>query len=222
MLVIFDCDGVLVDSESLANRVLAAYLTELGLPTTFDESVARYIGTSIASVRAKAEADLGRPLPDDFETELWARDRVVFDRDLKPISGVAAALKAIVAGGGETCVASSGSPQKIRHSLSLTGLGQHFDERIYSASQVAHGKPAPDLFEFAARQMSAAVDDCLVIEDSTAGVTAARAAGMRVFGFTGGGHATPTLAETLKAAGAALVFDNMRRLPGLVADDQRL
>lgn len=222
MLIIFDCDGVLVDSETLANRVLAAYLTELGLPTTFEDSVARYMGTSIASVRATAEADLGRPLPDDFEAELWRRDRVAFGRDLKPVAGVAAAIEAIVAGGGETCVASSGTPEKIRHSLGLTGLDGHFGTRIFSASQVAHGKPAPDLFELAARRMGAAVDDCLVIEDSPAGVTAARAAGMRVFGFTGGGHATPPLARALATAGAALVFDDMRRLSGLVAAGERL
>lgn len=218
MLIIFDCDGVLVDSEWLANRVLAAYLTELGLPTSFEESVERYIGGSIASVRAKAEAALGRSLPDDFEAELWARDQVAFDRNLKPIDGVATVLEAI---GHATCVASSGTPEKIRHSLGLTGLDAHFGERIFSASQVAHGKPAPDLFEFAAGRMSAAVEDCLVIEDSVAGVTAARAAGMAVFGFTGGGHATPALAEALSAAGAALVFDEMRELPARV-DGSRL
>lgn len=211
MLVIFDCDGVLVDSEMIASRVLAAAVTELGHPLTPEDCRARFTGKSIASVIAELSGDVR--LPGDFAETLRERDRAAFEADLKAVDGVADVLGAIDT---PLCVASSGRLEKIRHSLTLTGLIGRFGSHLFSAEQVAHGKPAPDLFLFAAREMGAAPADCVVIEDSIAGIRAARAAGMRVLGFAGAGHCGPGYAETLTNAGAETVFGDMRALPGLL------
>ncbi|MCP5370584.1 MAG: HAD family hydrolase [Hyphomicrobiales bacterium] len=212
-LVIFDCDGVLVDSEPIACRVLAGLLTELGYPMTADGCRDRFTGISIPTLVADVEGDWGRPLPADFETRLRDRDREVFARELQPIPGIEGALKAITA---PVCVASSGTEEKIRHSLTVTGLIGYFEPHIFSARAVPRGKPAPDLFLHAARAMGTAPADCLVVEDSVAGITAARAAAMAVLGFAGGGHCGPGYAQCLRAAGAPVVFDDMARLPDLV------
>lgn len=213
MLMIFDCDGVLVDSEPLANRVLAEFLTELGLPHTQHECSARYVGKSIPSIKALIEAESGLRLPDDFHAELWRRDRIAFADNLQPIDGVAHALAVL---DGPRCVASSSMPERILNSLTVTGLLDYFEPHLFSASQVANGKPAPDLFLFAAERMGAQPEDCLVIEDSRAGVEAGKAAGMRVLGFGGGGHCGAGHLDMLTAAGADEVFDDMARLKDLV------
>ena len=213
MLIIFDCDGVLVDSEMIASRELAAYLTDLGRPTTGEECRASFTGLSIKTVGEKVRA-WGLAIPDDFEASLRARDFAAFDRDLKIIPGVVSALDALDRLGLRYCVASSGAPEKIRHSLTITRLLERFDGHVFSAAQVANGKPAPDLFLLAAATMGVAPDDCLVIEDSPAGVAGALAAGMRVLGFTGGSHCGPNHAEILKQADA--VFDAMAALPELL------
>jgi HAD superfamily hydrolase (TIGR01509 family) len=212
MLIIFDCDGVLVDSEPLANQVLAEFLTELGQPHTAAECQARYVGRSIPSIMTDIEAESGIELPADFHAELWRRDREAFAGRLQAIPGVAEVLRGLLAAGRRRCVASSSAPERIRNSLTVTGLIDYFEPHLYSALQVARGKPAPDLFLHAAAAMAADPADCTVIEDSLAGVTAGVAAGMRVIGFAGGGHCGPGHAERLTGAGAAAVFTDMASL----------
>jgi HAD superfamily hydrolase (TIGR01509 family) len=213
-LLIFDCDGVLVDSEMIASRVLAAEARALGLSLTAADCRRRFTGSAMAAVRAALEADLGRPLPADFETRVRARDRAAFEAELKPVAGIAEAVRRLAL---PRCVASSGAPEKIRHSLELTGLLPLFEPHLFSAHQVARGKPAPDLFLFAAAAMATPPAACVVIEDSVAGVRAGRAAGMRVLGFAGASHAGPDYGDGLAAAGAHAVFADMAELLGLVA-----
>ena len=178
--MIFDCDGVLVDSEPISNRVLAECLTAIGLPTTTEQSIERYMGRSWAACVALSEKALGRPLPEGFADDYHARLYTAFEAELEPIPGIEDALDRI---GLPTCVASSGSHERIRRVLSLTGLLERFDDRIFSATDVVHGKPAPDLFLFAARSSGFDVAGCAVVEDSPAGVLAGRAAEMAVFGY---------------------------------------
>jgi len=214
-LVIFDCDGVLVDSEMIANDVMARVLSDAGLPITGAECRARFIGMSMASVRALAEQDLGDPLPDDFEQRIRRADVIAFEHDLKAVTGIEAALEAIPV---PICLASSGSPEKIANSLRITGLAPYFEGRAFSAVQVANGKPAPDLFLLAAQKMAAPTDRCMIIEDSVQGVIAGVRAGMPVLGFAGASHAVadPEHTARLTEAGATAVFDDMTTLPGLL------
>jgi len=212
-LIVFDCDGVLVDSELLASRLLAEALAAEGCPLTAAECRARFTGISIRSVIETIEAERGRPLPADFEERVRANDLAVFARELRAVPGVAEALARIPT---PKCVASSGAPEKIRHSLTVTGLIGFFEPHLFSAHMVARGKPAPDLFLHAARRMGVAPARCVVVEDSAAGIRAARAAGMPVLGFAGGGHAGDGYAAMLRAAGAAGVFDDMAALPALL------
>ena len=212
-LIIFDCDGVLVDSEVISCRVHAEVLTRHGYPITADEVFARFLGRSALAASREVETELGRALPEDFDAQLKAALFDEFAVSLQAVPHVAEALAAIAT---PVCVASSGTPDKIRTSLTHTGLLPHVAPHIFSATQVAHGKPAPDLFLFAASQMSAAPNRCLVIEDSVPGITAARAAGMTAFGFSGGSHCRAGHAETLIAAGARADFDDMRQLPEMI------
>jgi len=205
-LVIFDCDGVLVDSERLAVRTEAQILSELGWPLTEADIVERFVGRSAAHMQHEIERHLGRSI--DWEAEFEARYRDVFERELVAVPGIVVALDAITT---PTCVASSGSQEKMRFTLGRTGLFDRFDGRIFSVDQVARGKPAPDIFLFAADRMGAAPHRCAVVEDSIAGVTAGLAAGMAVFAFAGG----VTGADALSATGA-LVFDDMASLPELL------
>jgi len=214
-LIIFDCDGVLVDSEPLANSVLAAYLTELGCPVTTADCTERFVGLSLESVQNRIETESTMALPADFIDEIKRRDRIAFDGQLLPIEGILNAINALPQ---IKCVASSGSPDKINHSLTLTGLIESFHPHIFSASQVKTGKPAPDLFLYAAREMGAQPENTIVIEDSLAGVEAGIRARMTVFGFCGGGHIQSGHAEKLLGIGAALVFEHMVDLPGLISD----
>src|SRR5512139_1203442 len=207
-LVIFDCDGVLVDSEPIANRELAAALSEAGLPTTPEESMRRYMGMSWPAAHALFEQQLGRALPAEFEREFWARLDAALRTELVAVPGIHAALDAIPT---PTCVASSGRIDKMRVTLGLTGLYERFEGRIFSAADVPRAKPFPDLFLHAAAQMRAAPARCAVVEDSPRGVQAGVAAGMRVFGY-----AARTDARELAAAGAH-VFTDMAELPALVA-----
>ncbi len=215
-LVIFDCDGVLVDSEVISARVLADELIRLGLPLSPADCIDRFTGISMASLRDALIAEFDRTLPEDFLDRLAAADRAAFARTLQPIPGVAAAIGQIDA---RRCVASSGSIDKMRFTLGHTGLLTLFEPHLFSASMVARGKPAPDLFLFAAAEMDASVADCLVIEDSIAGVTAARDAGMRVLGFAGGAHCGAGHEGHLRQAGATDVFADMAHLPRLIAGD---
>jgi HAD superfamily hydrolase (TIGR01509 family) len=212
-LVIFDCDGVLVDSEVIACRVDAACLTEIGFPTTSAEVMERYVGVSAATMFADLAARHGRPLPSEFPETLRARLAAAFEAELIAMPAIAETLARLTS---RRCVASSSTPDRLRHSLAVAGLLHAFDPHIFSATQVQRGKPAPDLFLFAAAQMNIAPQRCVVIEDSRAGVAAAVAAGMRVLGFAGGSHCGPAHAAQLAAAGAATVFADMRDLPKLI------
>ena len=212
-LIIFDCDGVLVDSEVISCRVHADVLTRHGYPITAEQVFARFLGRSALAASREVEAELGRALPDDFDAQLKAALFEEFAVSLQAVPHVAEALAAIAT---PVCVASSGTPDKIRNSLTRTSLLPRLAPHIFSATQVTHGKPAPDLFLFAAMQMGAAPNRCLVIEDSVPGITAARAAGMTAFGFSGGSHCRAGHAETLIAAGAGAGFDDMRQLPEMI------
>ncbi len=209
-LVIFDCDGVLVDSERVAARVQVAVGTELGWPLTEDEVVERFIGRSNASIGEQVAARLGDRTAEIWQERFERLHREAVDAGLSAVDGLPEALDAITL---PTCVASSGSHEKMRHTLGRTGLYERFAGRIYSATEVERGKPAPDLFLHAARQMGVDPAACAVVEDSRPGVQAARAAGMRAFGYAGG--LTP--AERLEGAGT-VVFHDMRTLPALLAE----
>jgi HAD superfamily hydrolase (TIGR01509 family) len=212
-LIIFDCDGVLVDSEIIAHTLLAQMMTDLGHPMTTAEAVQKFAGRSLADTLSLIEASLGRSIPDDLGQRYG---RLLLQRlrhDLKPIAGVKAAVAALPY---PRCVASSSSLERIRLSLEATGLASLFGANIFSATQVAHGKPAPDLYLFASRRMGKAPERCVVVEDSALGVTAGRAAGMKVIGFTGAAHATPDAAQRLAAAGACSVISSMVDLPATV------
>jgi len=206
-LVIFDNDGVLVDSEWHANGILAALLTECGLPCTRERSIADYLGTTLASVRERVERTLGRALPADFEDRYHAQLFDVFRTELTAVPGVADALDRIEM---PTCVASSGTHERIRLALTSTGFYARFEGRIFSAQDVAHGKPEPDLFLHAARTLGIHPERCAVIEDSPMGVEAANRAGMTAFGFA---RLTPS-AKLQSAKGG--VFTAMDELPALL------
>jgi HAD superfamily hydrolase (TIGR01509 family) len=211
-LVIFDCDGVLVDSERLAVRVESDYLTELGWPLSQEEIVERFMGGTDRYMDDAIQAQLGDRLPADWKEEFQRRYREAYRAGLVPVDGVLEALDQIEAIT-PTCVASSGSHDKLRLTLGHTGLYERFEGRIFSGYEVANGKPAPDLFLHAAARMGADPARCAVVEDSHYGVLAARAAGMRVFGYAGG--LTPP--ERL-AGEATVVFEDMRELPRLLAN----
>jgi HAD superfamily hydrolase (TIGR01509 family) len=208
-LVIFDCDGVLVDSELIANRVFAAMLVELGVPVTIDDMFERFVGHSMAYCLDLVREMLGRDVPPGFVDELRERTNRAFTKELQPVPGIHVVLDALTC---DCCVASSGDHTKMRTTLSLTGLLDRFDGRLFSVTQVARGKPAPDVFVFAAAQMGVSPDRVAVIEDTPAGVAAGTAAGMTVFGYAG-----RTQAARLQNAGAAFVFTEMRDLPALLS-----
>ena len=205
-LVIFDCDGVLVDTERITVRTEASVLTRLGWPMTEDEVVERFVGRSAAHMHAEVEYRLGRPV--DWQVEFEAPTRAALERDLVPVDGIVEVLDALSL---PTCVASSGSHDKMAFTLGRTGLWDRFAGRIFSADEVAHGKPAPDIFLYAAERMATGPDRCVVVEDSASGVAAARAAGMAVVAYAGG--VTP--AHRLAGDGVT-VIDDMRALLDLV------
>jgi HAD superfamily hydrolase (TIGR01509 family) len=209
-LVIFDCDGVLVDSERIAVTVDAFVLAALGWPLAEDEIVERFVGRSHRDMTAAIEEHLGITLAPDWDAPYRHLYRQAFEADLTEVDGVSEALDALTL---PSCVASSSSHEGLRHTLGLTGLYERFEGRIFSASEVEHGKPAPDLFLHAARTLGVAPARCVVVEDSRHGVAAARAAGMRALGYSGG--LTP--ASWLEGPNTT-VFADMRRLPGLLAE----
>ncbi|NPU11877.1 HAD family hydrolase [Bradyrhizobium sp. 83002] len=209
-LVIFDCDGVLVDSEVISCQAHADVLTSCGYPITADQVFDRFLGRSSKQATFEVEAELGRSLPEDFNARLQDQLFRAFEQDLRAVDGIGQALDGIDV---PVCVASSGSHQRMRVSLGATRLYDRLAPHIFSSSQVENGKPAPDLFLFAAAQMKARPAACVVVEDSLAGIRGALAAGMAVLGFHGGSHCRPGYADSLRAAGATLVFDDMRQLP---------
>ncbi|MFC8829188.1 HAD family hydrolase [Streptomyces sp. NPDC057137] len=208
-LVIFDNDGVLVDSEPLSNTILAGYLTELGHPTTYEDSLRDYMGAAVHRVHDLVRERTGQQLPEDFDDTLHSRVFAAFERELKPVEGVTEVLGKLAADGRAYCVASSGSHERIRVGHRKTGLDRWFTpEVVFSAQDVGRGKPAPDLFLHAAERMGVSPARCVVIEDSPLGVAAARAAGMDVYAFT-----AMTPAE--KLPGATAYFSSMAQLAEL-------
>jgi HAD superfamily hydrolase (TIGR01509 family) len=205
--VIFDCDGVLVDTEVIANRFLASLVTELGLPTTTEESMARYMGRSLTSVMAILTEELGAPPPDDLLRRNREAVEDAWRSELQPVPGIVEALDRITL---HYCVASSGDHDRIRLSLGITGLLPRFEGRIFSATDVANGKPEPDLFLHAAKKMGFDVPRTTVVEDTVPGVQAGEAAGMRVLAY-----ARLVDADSLAAAGGE-VFSHMEELPSLL------
>ena len=213
-LVIFDCDGVLVDSEPLAMRGLLAGLAEVGY--VIDEAAAyeRFLGRSLASMQVVLRDELGFELSQDRLEQMRLRLFEVYRQELAPMPGVIAMLDRLAI---PRCVASSSQTERLRFSLEVTGLLSRFEPRLFSASMVAQGKPAPDLFLHVAERMAVAPAACLVVEDSAAGIEAAQRAGMRVFAFVGGSHAR-SAAYRAKLAKLApdLIFDEISRLPELI------
>ncbi|MFF7335181.1 HAD family hydrolase [Streptomyces sp. NPDC090306] len=210
-LVIFDNDGVLVDSEPISNTHLAAYLTELGHPTTYEEALHDYMGSAMHRIHDLVAERTGQRLPADFDDVFHARVFAAFERELEPVPGAVDVLAKLAADGVPYCVASSGSHERIRVGHRKTGLDRWFEEgRVFSSQDVGRGKPAPDLFLYAARQMGVAPERCAVVEDSPLGVQAAVAAGMDVYGFT-----AMTPAERL--SGADRLFSTMGELLDLLA-----
>jgi HAD superfamily hydrolase (TIGR01509 family) len=206
--VIFDCDGVLVDSEPIAIRIDVEMFAEVGMTVSAQEVIERFVGRSPELLARAVEEQLGHPPPDGWEERGERRLRRAFEAELQPVGGVREALDRISL---PVCVASSSPPERLRFKLELTGLYERFDGHIFSAAEVANGKPAPDLFLHAARQMGVDPGGCVVVEDSRYGVQAARAAGMRALAYAGG--VTP--AEAL-AGPCTRVFDDMRSLPDLL------
>ncbi|MDR3407434.1 MAG: HAD-IA family hydrolase [Methylovirgula sp.] len=212
-LIIFDCDGVLVDSEVIAFDVLAQMLAAFGRPMSFAECRRRFMGRRTSEVLAEIEKDLGHSIPPDLGTRMKAMLFARLRQELQPVAGVKATLAQLPQ---PICVASSSAPDRIALSLKVTGLAPIFGDHVFSAEQVAHGKPAPDLFLFAAKSMGVPPQDAIVIEDSPAGVTAARRAGMGIIGFAGASHADGALAAALREAGAESVVTDMADLPAAI------
>ena len=212
--VIFDCDGVLVDSERLMNREFSGMLNEIGLPYTPEETTRTFMGRSMKSCMQIVESQLGRAVPDDFFAELDRRAYAAFAESLTPVDGVASVLDALDRAGTPYAVASSGSHDKMRMTLGLTGLLPRLAGRITSATEVTHGKPAPDVFLLAAERLRVPPDECVVIEDSLLGIEAALAANMRVIGF-----AAMIDPIDMRAAGATWVAQSMQDARTLLALD---
>ena len=212
-LVILDCDGVLVDSEPIAARVAAKTMSDLGFTVTAEEMSTWYAGLSADAVTQSLEALYNLKAPSHVNELRRRKIMEAFVVELQPIPGVVKALKQI---GLKKCVASSSHPERLALALRLTGLAPLFGNNVFSSSMVARGKPAPDLFLYAAQRMMIPPQRCVVVEDSEVGVTAAKAAGMRVFGFCGGGHCRAGHAERLIASGAHSIFERMAELPQLI------
>jgi HAD superfamily hydrolase (TIGR01509 family) len=208
-LIVFDMDGVLVDSEPIANRILHRYLAALGVPMTLEDVTRDTLGLSTASTRRLIQDRYGIVVPEETLAVQRAEVYAAYETELKPVPGIVEALESLPH---PRCVASSSSPETIAVSLRLTGLDRHFGGKLFSAHMVERGKPHPDLFLHAARTMGHAPERTVVVEDSVPGVTAGVAAGMRVFAYAGADYADP---DALAAAGGA-VFTDMRELPKLL------
>lgn len=212
-LVVFDCDGVLVDSEMLSCRLESELLNQLGVPLSTEQVRDQYIGLSYESMVNEIFAGHGVRLPDDFQAVSVERFLNAIETELVVVSGIDELIREITL---PICVASSSPLDRIERSLEVTGLLQHFSERIFSSQMVTRGKPAPDLFLLAASECGVAPERCLVVEDSPFGVQGAVAAGMQVIGFTAGGHCREALGAELIAAGAIRVAASSAQLRGLL------
>ncbi len=218
--VIFDMDGVLVDSEVIVTRIESEMLAALGADISVAEIVATFTGLSDAVMAETLLRDWNVVLPDSFDAERRERTFAAFETDLEAVAGIDAALGALVDRDVLLAVASSSSPERIAHSLKLTKLAKYFGEHLYSAAMVSHGKPAPDLFLFAADKLGVDPGDCVVVEDSAPGVVAGVAACMEVIGFTAGGHCGPEHAQRLIDAGATHVAATAAKLVGRLLESR--
>lgn len=213
-MIIFDCDGVLVDSEIISNKVDSDLFATIGYAITPDQMIRRFIGMTKRAIWQAVADEHGIAFPEALFDQANARIVALYATDLRPIPGVAAAAKAV----GARAVASSSEMPKLRLALQVTGLLPLFDPAVFSASQVAKGKPAPDVFLFAAAQCGVQPKDCIVVEDSPAGVQAGLAAGMRVIGFTGGAHSYPGHDARLLSEGAERIVTHMDHLAAAIAE----
>ncbi len=206
-LVIFDCDGVLVDSEPISNRIISKYLSQHGLATSPQKALELFAGGSLSKVGEYYQKQTGQPIGSDFESTYRDQCKIAFAEELEAVPGVQAMLQQIQI---PKCVGSNGPAYKIKFNLDKTGLRSFFGDKLYSAYDIQHWKPEPHLYLHAAKEMGVAPVDCVVVEDSLHGVEAGIAAGMKVFGFTG-----TKKANVLKAAGA-IPFDHMNQLASLI------
>lgn len=212
-LIIFDCDGILVDTEKITDAVFAEALAGLGLKKTVDEVHDAYLGMAWRDVVAAVETELGRPLPRPWLDDLFRAEEAAFRAELAPVDGVRAVVEAAVASGREICVASSGSLSKMTLTLGITDLLPHFEGRLFSADHVQRAKPHPDVFLYAAQEMGHSPNRCAVIEDSVRGVQGAAAAGMAVYAYAG----DPRADRAAFDAAGATIFTHMAELKTLLA-----
>ncbi|MDE2030087.1 MAG: HAD family phosphatase [Alphaproteobacteria bacterium] len=215
MLIIFDCDSVLIDSMPLHNEVESAAYSELGIHIAPAELAVRFAGIPITEEFKILERETGIAIPENFEETLETQKADIFTARLKATDGTAETLARL--SGTPRCVASGSRMKSLNHTLGITGLYDDFAPHIFSSEMVARGKPHPDLFLYAAQKMATAPADCVVIEDATSGVKAAKAAGMRVLGYVGGSHCSERHAGLLMECGAERTFADMRRLPEFLA-----
>lgn len=215
-LIIFDCDGVIADSEVLSAAVLIDQLAALGIAVTPADVRRDFLGRSFPTVAQTIRQRFGQPLPDSFESDYRTRLLDRFTAELGPTPGFLAMLDALRT---RACIATSSSPQRVGHTLQVLGLADRFGDRVFTASQVRHGKPAPDLFLLAADRMGAAAETTLVIEDSSPGIAAALAAGMRVLHYAGGAHLRG--GEPMALPGGIPSFDNWAEFFQLLTDLQQ-
>lgn len=215
-LLIFDFDGVIADSEVLANTVLAEMVSELGVPTTLEDAYDRYMGRRFAEVIERIERDVRRPLSDDFASELQARQLQRLANDLRPVAGACEFIDFFEAL--PKCIASTSSPDRLQLSLDVLGLGATFGQHVYSASMVALGKPHPDIFLYAADRVGIPSAQAIVMEDSASGVEAGIAAGMTVIGVLAASHIRPGARDRLRDAGADYVVDTFAEARGVVLE----
>ena len=215
-LVIFDCDGVLIEIEIIACHIEAALLTAEGFPITVEEIFDRFVGMTYRGMLTTIEQEHGKPVPDDMYPRIRESVFAEFEHSLVPVPHAAEAARAVDARGAAKCVASSSGHERLRYTLGLTDLWELFDPHVFSGVDVPNSKPAPDLFLAAASAMSVPPADCLVVEDSVAGVRAAVAAAMPVVGFDGGAHCTASTRGRLQDAGATTVISDLRDLADLL------
>lgn len=211
-LVIFDCDGVLVDTETIANKVLSGFMKDLGVDLSPLECHHRFTGTAMETIKEEAARLSGKKLPDDWAMQVREADLKAFEAGIDPIPGILDVVSHLKAEGIPFCVGSSGRYEKMRMTLGSSGLWDTFKDVLYSAQDCKMGKPEPDIFLYAAQGMGFEPEQCVVIEDSIAGIKAAKAAGMRVFNYTGDANADIDQAKAL----GAITFGHMSELPALL------
>lgn len=213
-LIIFDFDGVLVDSETMGCQIWSDVFARHGMTVPARDVMEKYTGKTGTLICSLVEKEYGYKIPEGFLDEVNETTEAVMAKELKTVSGVFETLPELDV---SVCIASGSRPKRLNMCLDVTGLRRYFpDETVFSSHFVKNGKPAPDLFFFAAEKMKVPPEKCLVIEDSTSGIIGAKAAGMRSFGFVGASHCTPERGRQLLESGAELLFDDFTKLPDLL------